>query len=96
MDIQQLGYTGLNSTGPAAFRSYATDVLGLAEVRSDTGRTGFRMDSFEQRIIIEPSDVDGGAYYGWQLGSGDELRAAATSAGSPPAATSSSRAGTRT
>ncbi|GAA3122482.1 VOC family protein [Streptosporangium carneum] len=67
MQIEQLGYLGINSTSPQAFSDYATGILGLQAVHGERGRSYFRMDDFEQRIIIEHAETDGGAYYGWQL-----------------------------
>lgn len=77
MKIEQLGYIGFNSTEPEAFLPYANDVLGMQEAKTDTGRLAFRIDSYEQRIIVEPSTVNGAAYCGWQLDGVAELRAAA-------------------
>lgn len=77
MNIEQLGYIGFNSTNPSAFTPYATDILGMQAASTDTGRQAFRIDSYEQRIIIEPAQVDGAAYCGWQLASTDALRTAA-------------------
>ncbi|MCX6431729.1 MAG: hypothetical protein NTX29_02750 [Actinobacteria bacterium] len=77
MNIEQLGYLGFNSTEPSAFTDYATGALGMQAVEGGTGRPSFRIDSYEQRIIVEPSDRNGAAYMGWEVSDVDELRAAA-------------------
>ena len=78
MNIEQLGYLGFSSTDPAAFTRYATDALGMQSVELGTGRPSFRIDSYEQRVIVESSDKDGAAYMGWQLADAAALQAAAT------------------
>ena len=77
MNIEQLGYIGFNSTDPAAFTNYATTALGMQEVSLGTGRPSFRIDSYEQRVIVESSDKNGAAYIGWQLADDAALQAAA-------------------
>jgi 3,4-dihydroxy-9,10-secoandrosta-1,3,5(10)-triene-9,17-dione 4,5-dioxygenase len=77
MNIEQLGYLGFNSTEPDAFSQYATNTLGMQAVDLETGRPSFRIDSYEQRVVVEPSDKNGAAYIGWQLADATGLRAAA-------------------
>lgn len=77
MNIEQLGYLGFNSTDPSAFTGYATGALGMQAVDGGTGRPSFRIDSYEQRVIVEPSDMNGAAYMGWEVSDADALRAAA-------------------
>lgn len=77
MDIKQLGYLGLNSTHPEAFTTYATEFLGLQATPGEGGTTQFRMDERYQRITVEPSHVDGGAYYGWEIADNSAFAAAA-------------------
>lgn len=76
MDIKQLGYLGLDATQPEAFTAYATGILGLQAVPGEGGTTQFRMDERYQRITVEQSDRDGGAYYGWELKDDAALAAA--------------------
>jgi len=77
MNIDQLGYLGFNSTDPSAFSTYATNALGMQSVNLDAGRPSFRIDSYEQRVIVEPSDKNGAAYIGWQVADAAALRSAA-------------------
>ncbi|MEK6443882.1 VOC family protein [Pseudonocardia sp. T1-2H] len=77
MNIEQLGYLGINAQQPEAFSTYATDILGLQPVRGDGDRRYFRMDDHHHRLIVEPAEVNGGAYYGWQVADSDALTAAA-------------------
>jgi 3,4-dihydroxy-9,10-secoandrosta-1,3,5(10)-triene-9,17-dione 4,5-dioxygenase len=77
MNIEQLGYLGFNSTDPSALSQYATDTLGMQSVKLDTGRPSFRIDSYEQRVIVEPSEKNGAAYIGWQVADSAVLQAAA-------------------
>lgn len=77
MNVEQLGYLGFNATDPSAFSAYATNALGMQSVNLDAGRPSFRIDSYEQRVIVEPSDQNGAAYMGWQVADSVALQAAA-------------------
>lgn len=77
MQIKQLGYLGLNARQPEAFTQYAAGVLGLQPVDGAAGTTQFRMDDRHQRITVEPSELDGGAYYGWEVDDAAALAEAA-------------------
>ena len=77
MNIEQLGYLGFNATDPMAFSTYATNALGMQSVNLDAGRPSFRIDSYEQRVIVEPSDTNGAAYMGWQVADSAALQSAA-------------------
>jgi extradiol dioxygenase len=76
MEIQQLGYLGLSAREPAAFTSYATDILGMQRVAGEDGATHFRIDDRHHRITVETGDSDGGAWYGWELADAAALHAA--------------------
>lgn len=76
MDIKQLGYLGLSAREPEAFTAYATDILGMQRVAGEDGATHFRIDDRHHRVTVEPSDRDGGAYYGWEVQDAAALAAA--------------------
>jgi extradiol dioxygenase len=77
VEIQQLGYIGIDSSAPEVFADYTTGVLGLEEVRGEGSRRFFRMDDHHHRLIVESAERDGAAYYGWQLRDSAALAAAA-------------------
>jgi 3,4-dihydroxy-9,10-secoandrosta-1,3,5(10)-triene-9,17-dione 4,5-dioxygenase len=68
-----LGYIGIDSTDPAAWRPFGTRVLGLSEVAArPAGGAGapacrFKLDERSWRLAIHRAERDGLAYAGWEL-----------------------------
>lgn len=65
--IQRLGYLGFNVTDLSAWRSYATDTLGLMEASATPDKVLFRGDSRTWRIAVHQSDSDDIAYAGFEV-----------------------------
>jgi 2,3-dihydroxybiphenyl 1,2-dioxygenase len=77
--IQQLGYLGFEVSDLGAWESFATDVLGLeVGVRRSDGGLGLRLDSYRQRLLLEPGKSDDLAFLGWQVADQAALDAMAT------------------
>ena len=72
--IHTLGYVGIASTAPDAWREFGSAVLGLEAIPcgNENGVT-FRMDDRAARIIVERSHNDGLAFLGWEVTGPDEL-----------------------
>ncbi len=70
MTISSLGYLGLSVSDPAAWRSFACDVLGMMPGR-DADR--LRIDSREWRIALHEGSEDDLAYVGFEVASADVL-----------------------
>jgi 3,4-dihydroxy-9,10-secoandrosta-1,3,5(10)-triene-9,17-dione 4,5-dioxygenase len=84
MEIKSIGYVGLNAVDLAAWREYATTVLGV-QVREDspTDELRLKIDDYRWRIAVHQSDIDGFGYAGFELANAsafqtavDELRVA--------------------
>jgi len=66
--IQQLGYLGFEVSNLTAWESFATGVLGLeVSVRRPDGGLGLRLDSYRQRLVLEPGPADDLKFLGWQV-----------------------------
>lgn len=70
MKIHSLGYIGVNSTDPAKWAAYGTNVLGMMDVSEalNGGDNVFlKMDDRPYRIFIEKSDQDSYQLSGWEV-----------------------------
>jgi len=76
MQIESLGYTGVSTTDVGAWRTFATDVLGMQVEEIATG-LGLRMDDRVHRILVHAGEANGLAYLGWDFGDGERLSTAA-------------------
>ncbi len=70
MTISSLGYLGLSVSDPAAWRSFACEVLGLMPGRSEDR---LRIDSKEWRIALHEGSEDDLAYVGFEVASAEAL-----------------------
>jgi 2,3-dihydroxybiphenyl 1,2-dioxygenase len=78
MDIQSLGYVGVNTTELERWRRFAGDLLGMQVVPRTRERSfALRLDERCQRLLIDESTIDGGACYGLEVADADSLRRAA-------------------
>jgi 2,3-dihydroxybiphenyl 1,2-dioxygenase len=66
--VLQLGYLGFEVRSLEAWRTFATDTLGLSLGAALAGG-GFslRMDRYPQRLFIEPGPADDASVIGWQV-----------------------------
>lgn len=68
--IDRLAYLGVETRDLPAWDRYASAVLGLHVDRPSKGRLALRLDEKLARIIVEASDRDGAAYFGWEAAAG--------------------------
>jgi biphenyl-2,3-diol 1,2-dioxygenase len=67
-EVRQLGYVGSTATDMAAWRAYATNVLGVEITPdSDDDVLYLRIDDHHHRLAIHAGDVDDVAYVGWEV-----------------------------
>jgi 2,3-dihydroxybiphenyl 1,2-dioxygenase len=65
--VCQLGYLGFGVSDPAAWREFATEVLGLQENGGNSrGSAFYRMDSHHYRFEVCPSGEDDLLWAGWE------------------------------
>ena len=76
MRVNSLGYVVVHATDVEEWRAFAADVFAMQTLPTAFGLS-LRMDDQEHRILVHRREGDGGAYYGWELGNGAELNAAA-------------------
>lgn len=83
--VTELGYVGLNITDAAAWRRFATEVVGLEVLDEGEGdRFYLRMDYWHHRFTLHVGDADDLAYTGWRVADAqalDEIRAQLDAAG---------------
>jgi 2,3-dihydroxybiphenyl 1,2-dioxygenase len=66
-EIEALGYIGLEVSSPAAWRHFATGMLGVQVIERGDGTTDLRMDSYAVRIRLHEGPRDDLAYAGWEV-----------------------------
>ena len=72
--VRRLGYVGIGVRDPAAWETFATQILGLVvSDRLDDGTLFFQEDNFHHRIAVHPTGDDDIAYVGWEVTSDQEL-----------------------
>jgi 2,3-dihydroxybiphenyl 1,2-dioxygenase len=77
MDLQSLGYIGVQSTRLDDWGSFATGLLGMQEVDRGGGVRAFRMDDRRQRLIVTAADGDELGFLGWEVAGAAALDAVA-------------------
>lgn len=77
MDIQALGYIGVNSTRLADWGSFATGLLGMQEVDRGGRTRAFRMDDRRQRLVVTGEDGENLGFLGWEMADAAALAALA-------------------
>src|SRR4051812_1009787 len=74
VQITELGYLGLNVSDAAAWKTYATEVLGMEWVdEGEKDRFHLRMDDWHHRITLNVTGKDALAYMGLRVAGGLEL-----------------------
>jgi 2,3-dihydroxybiphenyl 1,2-dioxygenase len=65
--IAALGYVGLAVSDLAAWRRFATGILGLQAVERDDGAIDLRMDAYAMRMRLRAGEADDVEYVGWEV-----------------------------
>ena len=85
MAVSQLAYLGIGVSDMGAWKTFATDILGMQIIeRADDGTVYLRMDENHHRIALHPSGEDDVLYIGLQAAttaSFEEAKAALRAAG---------------
>lgn len=72
--VTELGYIGLGVSDAAAWRDYATQVIGMEILDEGEGdRFYLRMDEWHHRIVVHENGSDDLEYLGWRVPSPVEL-----------------------
>lgn len=77
IDIKSLGYMGANVSDFDAWQRFAGELLALQTITVANDYRALRLDDRAQRIILQKSTHDGGAYYGFEVADQTALNAAA-------------------
>jgi catechol 2,3-dioxygenase-like lactoylglutathione lyase family enzyme len=87
MSVSQLAYLGIGVSDMPAWKSFATDILGMQVTeRGDDGTVYLRMDENHHRIALHPSGEDDVLYVGLQAPTHaryEEAKSALRAAGVP-------------
>ena len=67
MAITSLGYIGVNSEKSEDWQSYASGFLGMMAIDRGKGFQAFRMDNYQQRLMISRSSEDNPGFLGWEV-----------------------------
>jgi 2,3-dihydroxybiphenyl 1,2-dioxygenase len=67
MEINALGYIGIQSSKLEDWSGFATKLLGMQEVDRGGAARAFRMDDRKQRLVITGSENDGLSFFGWEV-----------------------------
>lgn len=74
--VKELGYLGIEASDPAAWKTFAVDVLGLEAAGPDSGKgLGLRLDDRVHRFLIEPGPADDMSFIGYDCGTDAALDA---------------------
>jgi 2,3-dihydroxybiphenyl 1,2-dioxygenase len=73
MEINALGYIGINSTLVEDWASYATGLLGMMEVDRGGKLRAFRMDDRKQRLVVTGDEGEGLGFMGWEVADAEAL-----------------------
>jgi 3,4-dihydroxy-9,10-secoandrosta-1,3,5(10)-triene-9,17-dione 4,5-dioxygenase len=78
MNIRSLGYVRIESTDPAGWCQFGTEVLGMmvAPGMPDDGNVYLKMDARPFRFAIVPGEVDRLQLCGWELQSAEDFHSA--------------------
>ncbi len=76
-EITELGYIGISVSDAQAWKTYATEVVGLelVEEPGESDRFYLRMDEMHHRIVVHTNGNDDLEYVGWRVTSPKALKA---------------------
>lgn len=75
MSVESLGYLGLTVKDLAAWRGFATQMLGLMPAEPAGSAERYRLDDVAWRIALEAGEADDVAFLGFEVSGPDELAA---------------------
>ena len=72
--LTELGYMGIGVKDLAAWKEFATEVVGLELVdEGERGRCYLRMDYWHHRLVLHEDRSDDVLYLGWRVAGGEEF-----------------------
>ncbi|KKW93014.1 MULTISPECIES: VOC family protein [Sphingobium] len=74
-ELQNLAYVVFGVSDLAAWRGFATDIVGLGTTTTPDGSLGLRMDDHPWRMLATQATEDDLTHAGWDVGSAEELEA---------------------
>ncbi len=74
MPVQALGYVGVDATDFDAWRRFATDVFAMQVVERGPDALACRVDDRCQRLLVQRSDRDGPAFFGFETAGAQALK----------------------
>ncbi len=77
MEMQSLGYVGVQASDLDDWLGFATRFLGMQLVDKSSTNLTFRMDDRRQRLVVEKSAGDGAGFFGWEVADAAALDALA-------------------
>ncbi|MDK3018818.1 VOC family protein [Pseudodonghicola flavimaris] len=78
MEINALGYIGINSARIEEWSGYATGLLGMQQVDRGDKVRAFRMDDRKQRLVVTGAEDEGLGFMGWEVADAAALDALAS------------------
>ena len=76
--ITELGYIGLSVSDLGEWKRFATEVVGMEWLETETADLAFlRMDAWHHRIALQTGPADDLAYVGWRVADAEALDAVA-------------------
>ncbi len=74
-EVQNLAYVVIGASDLPAWRSFATEIVGMGTTEAANGALGLRLDNHPWRLLIEQGSDDDLTHAGWDLSSDAELDA---------------------
>ena len=67
MEINALGYIGIQSSKLEDWSGFATKLLGMQEIDRGGAIRAFRMDDRKQRLVVNGAENEGLGFFGWEV-----------------------------
>ena len=77
MSVLALGYVGVEARELDAWRAFGTDVLAMQVIENGADALALRMDERCQRVLVQRSERDGPAFFGFETAGAQALQALA-------------------
>lgn len=73
MEINALGYIGINSAKTDEWSNYATKLLGMQQVDKGASTRAYRMDDRKQRFVVTGAEGESLGFMGWEVANTGDL-----------------------
>ena len=92
MQIDALGYVGIQTADLEQWATYGTRFLGIQLVGKSHGTLALRMDDRKQRVIVHAGEGEGVSFYGWEVAGAAALEGLAAHLENPASASCAAHA----